>query len=906
MSMNVLRAKLSAASLAFALSPGEPMASKARTISRAPRLALALAIIGAALLPSAPFAAGSTATDAPMVSIVNPASGTVVSPDPGFKVQIRVFNMVGNRGIDGVSSVELSADDGATYPYTATANTRYDAIFDDPAWATTVTGRTFEVVVSGLAQGTYTLRARAVNSVPRTVTSEPARVVVAAAGTGDGNLLVRDNSAQLCTDCHAVQTHSSEAVGMTYGAWATTCRDCHTPHRTRNVALVRESITPPSVNGAQTAKNVGFVKFTGDSNAAGWDTTNARPTPDASFVNTTDRSGPCQICHTRTVNPANGFARWRNTGNSDPHWVAPSTVACTGCHSHKNGFAAGESTGGAACASCHQPIWNAMTGVTAGLASKHQLGTVAGTNDSPTDSGVDWDAPAALGNVAPAQRSCVNMCHGDHPHDIQADTTTHGYDLYLDPLTATSRGNTATRTTSNRTRTDFDPVTNTGMCARCHSKPVATGGITLSAPAFGASAHDFTAFTTPSGTTYTWQYTLHKGTTARNCTKCHASRAEGTTPTSGASGSSASAVHGTTDDSLLAGTKNPAGTAASFVCYNCHGSTASPANGAQGNRSGKNVQAQIAKTYNHPTNSDAVHDSASEYAGTKPATRHVSCMDCHDTHQATAANPLQGAPGVRPTNSGTPGGTPTAYTFERITDPSHQYKTCFRCHTDWNGFGTGTNVAIEFNPNNESLHRVEADQGTVPVNTTGTGAGIWQNATFNSATPTGQTLTYAQIMMPGRASYTDATLRALPLRCSDCHGDNAADGGVNVPEGPHGSTNQRILKIPAGSTYTVWNSTVQAGATNVWCFNCHSPTFVGTGFAGGGNLHTSQHNGKAACQQCHLANPHGERGSGATNQRKHLLTPATFSDTIDDGAAGRRSGSYSQGAGHAAVLIGCT
>jgi len=152
--------------------------------------------------------------------------------------------------------------------------------------------------------------------------------------------------------------------------------------------------------------------------------------------------------------------------------------------------------------------------------------------------------------------------------------------------------------------------------------------------------------------TYTWIYALHDASTfGRNCTKCHASRVEGNTPTV-ASGTVLTAVHySDTDPNLLAGTTNPAGNAANFICYNCHGSAAAPAVGTQGNRSGKDIQSLIAHATTtgqsgHPANSDTVHNSATEFTNAAfgnalgvtagAGQRHAACLDCHDPHEAKA------------------------------------------------------------------------------------------------------------------------------------------------------------------------------------------------------------------------------------------------------------------------------
>jgi hypothetical protein len=318
--------------------------------------------------------------------------------------------------------------------------------------------------------------------------------------------------------------------------------------------------------------------------------------------------------------------------------------------------------------------------------SRHGLGS-----DVPTDSGADWATPATLSAVAQTNRSCVNMCHGDHPHDLTSPlTTTHDNNVFLDATTQTTRASgSATRigagTGQNRARTDFDSGQNKGLCSSCHQKAIVANGIVVGALNFGASAHDFTT-NSAGANNYTWTFPIHDGSTfARNCTKCHASRAEGTTPTA----TTTQSVHySTTDANLLAGTGSAQ--TGNFVCYNCHATSATtvgvPANGAQGNRSGKDVQAQIAKANNHPVaTTDSLHNSITEVTAAYKngsftgVNRHVGCVDCHDPHEAgktlrtypttgtmtstrnqiIAAGPLVGATGVTYA-------APTAYTTGTI------------------------------------------------------------------------------------------------------------------------------------------------------------------------------------------------------------------------------------------------
>ncbi len=264
--------------------------------------------------------------------------------------------------------------------------------------------------------------------------------------------------------------------------------------------------------------------------------------------------------------------------------------------------------------------------------------------------------------------------------------------------------------------------------------------------------------------------------------------------------------------------------------------------------------------------------------------RHVECGDCHDPHAATAANPLNGVSGVNPTN-GAAGSVPTAYASVIVTNADLQYQVCFKCHSDWAGFGTGTNQAVEFNTNNVSYHWVENDKGAAKASTT--------YGNFN--------MTYVYQMMPRYNGYTNAQLRAVKMRCSDCHGPDGADGGVTIPEGPHGSALAHILKVPSGSPYNTWDNTVTPNSTNVWCFNCHDAGFVNTGFSGEqnaatGGSHKFNAHASYACQFCHISLPHGN------STLKRLLNPATFRTGINS----INSGSFTQSNGHGQVIPGCT
>lgn len=259
----------------------------------------------------------------PVVALVNPGQGTVSLP---LRVQVRVFSPRDAGGArQPVGEVILECDDGAgrsTVPLVQ--NPGYGSATDSGIWETTLDP-------TRLTPGTrYTLRASATNgsSPPLAVWSSPVGIRVGV-GKGDGNLLVRDNSEQLCSDCHALPPHSSESLGSRYGSWYSGCRTCHDPHGTTNASLVSTRITPPAVSGQLPSSPVVFSTRTGYAAAGGA----ANPSA-ASYANR-DATGVCQVCHTRTT-------RWRSDGVPDAVHVG----RCGFCHGHASGFAG-------QCGTCH-------------------------------------------------------------------------------------------------------------------------------------------------------------------------------------------------------------------------------------------------------------------------------------------------------------------------------------------------------------------------------------------------------------------------------------------------------------------------------------------------------------------------------------------------------------------------
>jgi hypothetical protein len=223
---------------------------------------------------------------------------------------------------------------------------------------------------------------------------------------------------------------------------------------------------------------------------------------------------------------------------------------------------------------------------------------------------------------------------------------------------------------------------------------------------------------------------------------------------------------------------------------------------------------------------------------------------------------------------------------------TREYQVCFKCHSNYgyndNGvYPTGnrpvpdgtrgqtpvgtnnldqyTNQAMEFQAPLAQKNGTITNRSWHPVmDNTGRTAAI--RTMSNSANGTNLFLA----PWNGTANVGNQT-----MYCSDCHGSLTAVGTVvpsgNNPWGPHGSTQNFILK-------GVWGNTTGSGTggtgNNALCFRCHNYTNYATdanegnrngfqsGFGGSkdSNLHAfhaKRLNNRIRCNWCHVAVPHG-------------------------------------------------
>jgi hypothetical protein len=281
-------------------------------------------------------------------------------------------------------------------------------------------------------------------------------------------------------------------------------------------------------------------------------------------------------------------------------------------------------------------------------------------------------------------------------------------------------------------------------------------------------------------------------------------------------------------------------------------------------------------------------------------------------HTNIASGTLRGAWGVEPVygsasfhvlpsnyfvKSGDGGlGASTAAVAPYVT---REYQVCIKCHSDF-GYNDNNNYPTGNRPdlgdsgggttpgtNGLTQYTNQAREFQAPINHKG------QTSTSDSCAGSGFSVNNHRSWHPvigdtGRtagvrnmsgstnlflAPWEGANIGTQTMYCSDCHGTNTANGTVvpaggedGSPWGPHGSTNDFILKGPWDSTTGINN--------NGLCFRCHSHTNYATdvnrgdragfesGFGGPDDtnlhaFHADRLGQNLRCMWCHVAVPHG-------------------------------------------------
>lgn len=244
------------------------------------------------------------------------------------------------------------------------------------------------------------------------------------------------------------------------------------------------------------------------------------------------------------------------------------------------------------------------------------------------------------------------------------------------------------------------------------------------------------------------------------------------------------------------------------VCLSCH----------SGEVAQTDIAGHLAKLSHHPVEeTSGTHDPREDVL---TMDRHVSCPDCHNPHSVQAA--VVQAPDV-------PGPQRNARGVDLAGSPvdpaNFAYEVCFRCHGLTEApsprvvrLDDVTNVRLEIHPANPSYH---------PVTAVGTNPSV---------------ISLISPLTPSSRIY-----------CHDCHNTDERDSpGPTTPFGPHGSTNEPILR----GTYPLHDFVNFDEAEYGLCLTCHR---WDNGLRDDSAFEHKKHmeNADAACVDCH--DPHGSR-----------------------------------------------
>lgn len=223
------------------------------------------------------------------------------------------------------------------------------------------------------------------------------------------------------------------------------------------------------------------------------------------------------------------------------------------------------------------------------------------------------------------------------------------------------------------------------------------------------------------------------------------------------------------------------------LCLACHSA----------GKSSSSVGDDFKKPSRHPVEKANLHRADEDMTGLaydpENSKRHAECYDCHDPHQATAENPLNGIGGVDLRG--------------RIKKPvENVYELCFKCHTGYTFLPPeAEDLRQSFNPLNPSYHPViKGGKNSISPSAF--------NAPYNSKSK---------------------------ICCLDCHGSDSGNKSV------HGSNYSPILQKPAEKE--------KPDDEESLCFKCHKYSVYTSSSPFTRFPNHFQHAKRFACLICHQA-----------------------------------------------------
>ncbi len=595
--------------------------------------------------------------------------------------------------------------------------------------------------------------------------------------------------------------------------------------------------------------------------------------------------------------------------NVNGHYHYDTTQSCLGCHADVHQPTGGGSNGTLPCYGCHpyQAMNTGQTGFFHHVLDGSPPDAAPGTGAYPTSTSV---------------LQCVS-CHVDHNY------------FNANPA-ANLRFSIGAQPSAGGTNTDFiaSGSPSYGICLSCHSSNMPRDNVNQRAGGgpivFGISPQDYAA----SAHNYSVPGTLAAGQPnfRANCSKCHDDENTG----SKAIGPDRFGLHFSAEATLLAGmgvSINATGTSYPTLCYRCHGFGNPNAVKRRDYYDSQpltwpasRVESDFARPYRHPIGRERHSAQENTAAGWNVgATRHASCMDCHNVHATrSGTSTLPEFHSVRPTDTAVPLGgalygvwgvtisgsvngtwtgsgttiTPAFPTYSKVETISYQWQLCLKCHSRyaWStaatplvslstanqsgagamGGGQQTDVGRDFNPSMTSYHPVFArGWNQPPVNA---------NTNWNASAGRRRIGT-AEINNGLSNTFTNGWQAASLVTCTDCHA-------------PHGSSSRWQLRgkdtavkvTIAGGSVNLPNNNTNTNASN-FCVNCHRADVYVNG-ATYINLSRFNHSGcnrvldantvnwgmahlmNIGCYQCHGARPRtGWPSSGALHGTNREASP---------------------------------
>jgi len=426
-----------------------------------------------------------------------------------------------------------------------------------------------------------------------------------------GAILREDDASTLCTDCHdkskvGLHKGSKHLKYSNTSSIPTGCTECHSPHLTDNLYLVRSRVRTPS----GTYKDVSFKRYTG-----------------VDSFGTDTGSSICEACHTGTkYHNSDGTGSGHNTGKD-----------CTKCHKHQTGFA--PQGGSAPCYGCHDgssaPDIKGLMGLVGGSAGKSSHHTIAFDNSSSSSCLVmchtskhDLGSPN-LNNAAGEYALCMSC------HNGGSGTTSQGKSINVAANFAASLHNYTATVLDDAGDAAGDSqklFSYTGNCTKCHlphgsdnypnvrktinRKPTNGNSQDL---CFGCHSGDvpkapdiksiWTANPTNKGH---YDYAAGK---QMNCVKCHG-------------------PHGTQNSKMISDSLGGPGLSGYAICLSCHSGAGSDHDSVY------NVMSDSPGSYGPGFSAGSVHTFGLGVA-IGGHTVDLTCTGCHDPHNTTNARLLR-------------------------------------------------------------------------------------------------------------------------------------------------------------------------------------------------------------------------------------------------------------------------